>query len=176
MFILAGYWRAMTSSFSSHMARGLNGRGFAIAGRCFTITVTSHDLYPNVPIADIVEQIRGACAFIWRRFDRRLLICGHSAGGQLAAAMVTTDWSPLSPRAPADLVPAGFAVSGLFDLTPLIGLPINEDAWLDAEAARRLSPLFWSTRCWCALRPDRLDRGNERHLYQTGKQDCPVTG
>jgi hypothetical protein len=25
------------------------------------------------------------------------------------------------------------------------------------------------------LRPNALDRGNERHLYQMGKQDCPVT-
>jgi hypothetical protein len=31
MFIHGGYWRAMDPSFHSHMARGLNERGFAVA-------------------------------------------------------------------------------------------------------------------------------------------------
>ena len=48
-----------------------------------------------------------------------MLVTGHSAGGQLAAAMVATDWHALYPKAPADLVPAGYAISGVFDLTPL---------------------------------------------------------
>jgi arylformamidase len=37
----------------------------------------------------------------------------------------------------------GYAVSGLFDLTPLMGLPINQDLRLSADDARNLSPLFW---------------------------------
>jgi arylformamidase len=135
MFIHGGYWRAFDPSFHSHMARGLNGRGFAVA-------VAGYDLCPIVTIADIVEQIRRANVFLWLRFGRRVLVCGHSAGGQLTAAMVATDWHTLYPRAPADLVPAGFAISGVFDLTPLTGFTINQDLRLDAEAARRLSPLF----------------------------------
>src|SRR5208283_1103553 len=31
MFVHGGYWRAMDPSFHSHMARGLNGRGVAVA-------------------------------------------------------------------------------------------------------------------------------------------------
>ena len=136
MFIHGGYWRAMDPSFHSHMARGLNERGFAVA-------VVGYDLCPIVTVADIVEQIRRACVFLWQRFGRRVLVCGHSAGGQLTAAMVATEWHALSPRAPADLVPAGYAISGVFDLTPLTGLTINQDLRLDADAARHLSPLFW---------------------------------
>jgi arylformamidase len=118
------------------MARGLNGRGTAVA-------VVGYDLCPVVTIADIVEQIRRACVFLWLRFGRRMLVSGHSAGGQLTAAMVATDWNALYPKAPADLVPIGYAISGVFDLTPLTGLAMNQDLRLDAEAARRLSPLFW---------------------------------
>lgn len=136
MFIHGGYWRAMDPSFHSHMARGLNGRGFAVA-------VAGYDLCPIVTIADIVEQIRRACVFLWQRFGRRVLACGHSAGGQLTAAMVATDWHALYPKAPADLVPVGFAISGIFDLTPLTDFAINQDLRLDADMARRLSPLFW---------------------------------
>jgi arylformamidase len=93
--------------------------------------VVGYDLCPIVTIADIVEQIRRACVFLWLRFGRRLLVSGHSAGGQLAAAMVATDWPSLYPKAPADLVPAGYAISGVFDLTPLTGLSMNQDLRLD---------------------------------------------
>jgi arylformamidase len=136
LFIHGGYWRAFDPSSSSHMARGLNAHGMAVA-------VVGYDLCPIVTIGDIIEQIRRACIFLWQRFGRRMLVSGHSAGGQLAAAMVATDWPALYPKAPADLVPAGYAISGVFDLTPLVGLSMNQDLRLDAEAARLVSPLFW---------------------------------
>ena len=136
LFIHGGYWRAFDPSSSSHMAGGLNSRGIAVA-------VVGYDLCPIVTVADIIEEMRRACAFLWRRYGRRMLVCGHSAGGHLAAAMVATDWHALYPKAPPDLVPAGYAISGVFDLTPLVGVGINQDLRLDAEAARRVSPLFW---------------------------------
>jgi arylformamidase len=64
--------------------------------------------------------------------------------------MVATDWPALYPKAPADLVPAGYSVSGVFDLAPLIGIGINQDLKLDAAAARDVSPLFWP------VKPDRI--------------------
>ncbi len=136
LFIHGGYWRTFDPSSYSQMARGLNGRGIAVA-------VVGYDLCPTVTIADIVEQIRRACVFLWLRFGRRLLVSGHSAGGHLAAAMVATDWHSLYPKAPADLVPAGYAISGVFDLTPLTGLSMNQDLRLGTDEARRVSPLFW---------------------------------
>ena len=97
----------------SHMSAGLNSRGIAVA-------VAGYDLCPQVTIAQIVDQIRTACLFLWRRFGQRLMVYGHSAGGHLAACMVATDWKRLDPKAPRDLVPAGHSVSGLFDLKPLV--------------------------------------------------------
>jgi arylformamidase len=136
MFIHGGYWRAMDPSFHSHMARGLNERGLAVA-------VVGYDLCPMVTIADIIEQIRYACLFLWQRFERRLLVTGHSAGGHLAAAMVATDWQKLWPKVPGDLVPAGYAISGVFDLGPLVKTSMNQDFRLDDEEARRISPIAW---------------------------------
>ncbi len=136
LFIHGGYWRAFDPSFHSHHARGLNARGLAVA-------VIGYDLCPIVTIGDIVEQIRRACVFLWARFGHRMIVTGHSAGGHLAAAMVATDWQALYPKAPPDLVPAGYAISGLFDLTPLTGFAANQDLRLSAEDARRLSPMFW---------------------------------
>jgi arylformamidase len=57
--------------------------------------------------------------------------------------MVATDWQALYPKAPRDLVPAAYSISGLFDLTPLVGLAMAQDLRLDEAEARRVSPLFW---------------------------------
>ncbi len=136
LFIHGGWWRSLDPSMFSQMARGPNARGVAVA-------VVGYDLCPNVTIADIVEQMRRACAFLWQRLGRRIFACGHSAGGHLAACLVATDWAALYPKAPADLVPAGYAISGVFDLAPLLDITPNQDLRLDAETARQLSPAFW---------------------------------
>src|SRR6266851_2195116 len=95
LFIHGGYWRSLDPSLFSHMARGLNARGI-------TVAVAGYDLCPIVSIADIIEQMRRACLFLWQRLGRPMFVIGHSAGGHLAAAMVGTDWPSLYPKVPAD--------------------------------------------------------------------------
>jgi arylformamidase len=136
LFIHGGYWRSLDPSIFSQMARGLNARGVAVA-------VVGYDLCPEVTITEIIEQIRHACLFLWLRTGRRMMIYGHSAGGHLAGAMVATGWQALYPKAPADLVPAAYSISGLFDLTPLLHVAMAQDLRLDEAEARQVSPLFW---------------------------------
>jgi arylformamidase len=136
LFIHGGYWRSLEPASFSHMSAGLNARGVAVA-------VAGYDLCPQVTIAQIVEEIRTACLFLWRRFGQRLMVYGHSAGGHLAACMVATDWRKLDPKAPADLVPAGYSISGLFDLKPLVQTSMNADFKLNEAAAAAVSPLWW---------------------------------
>ena len=136
IFIHGGWWRSLDCSMFSQMARGPNGRGVSVA-------VAGYDLCPNVSVAEIIAQMHRACGFLWQRFGRRMTVYGHSAGGHLAAALVATDWRALYPKAPADLVPAGYAISGVFDLAPLTGISVNADLRLDAAEARKVSPLFW---------------------------------
>jgi arylformamidase len=136
LFVHGGYWRSLDPSMFSHMARGLNAHGVAVA-------VVGYDLCPEVTIAEIIDQIRRACLFLWLRTGQRMMIYGHSAGGHLAGAMVATDWQALYPKAPPDLVPAAYSISGLFDLAPLVGLAMAQDLRLDEAEARRVSPLFW---------------------------------
>jgi arylformamidase len=136
LFVHGGYWRSLEHSTFSHVAAGLNARGIAVA-------VAGYDLCPQVTIAQIVEQIRTACLFLWRRFGQRIMVYGHSAGGHLAACMVATDWKSLDPKAPADLVPAGYSISGVFDLKPLVATAMNADLRLNEPAAAQVSPLWW---------------------------------
>ncbi len=136
LFVHGGYWRSLDPSVFSQMARGLNAHGVAVA-------VAGYDLCPQVTIAEIIEQIRHACLFLWLRLERRIMVYGHSAGGHLAAAMVATDWQALYPKAPASLVAAAYSISGLFDLAPLQQTAMAEDLRLKETDMRAVSPLFW---------------------------------
>lgn len=135
MFIHGGYWQALDRSFCSHFAAGLLARGVAVA-------LPSYDLAPTVPLARIAEQMRAAAAMLFRRTGRRPLPVGHSAGGQLAALLLATDWRGLDPALPADLTPAALPISGVFELEPLLPTSIATALRLTPAEARRLSPRF----------------------------------
>jgi arylformamidase len=136
LFIHGGYWRSLEPSSFSQMARGMNAHGI-------TVAVSGYDLAPQISIGQIIQQTQAACLFLWKRYQRWIMVSGHSAGGHLAACMVATDWKAVNASAPADLVPVGYAISGLFDLAPLLHLATNADFKLDAAEAQRISPLFW---------------------------------
>ena len=125
LFIHGGWWRAMERETFSHVARGLNGHGIAVA-------VTGYDLCPDVTIGEIVEQMRRAVGMLVGQSGRRVTVFGHSAGGHLAAVLAS---------AMPDHVAAGYGISGVFDLAPLTGVAMNADLKLDADTARALSPV-----------------------------------
>ena len=137
LFIHGGWWRSLEPSMFSQLAAGPNARGISVA-------VTGYELCPNCSIASIIEQMRNACLWLWRRYRKRIFVYGHSAGGHLAACMLGQDWTAFASDAPADLVPAAYAISGVFDLSPLLHVSQNADLRLDAAEARRVSPLFWT--------------------------------
>ncbi len=136
MFIHGGWWRSLEPSMFAQKARGLNACGI-------TVAMAGYDLCPSCSIATIIEQMRSACLWLWRRRRQRIFIYAHSAGGHLAACMLAQDWKTFASDAPADLVPAAYAISGVFDLAPLLHVSQNADLRLDEEEARRVSPLHW---------------------------------
>lgn len=134
VFIHGGYWQALDASFFSHLSRGLATHGISVA-------MPSYDLCPQVSVADIVAQMRAAVREL-AKLGRPLVISGHSAGGHLAACMLATDWTALDPALPKETVRAAYAISGLFDLPPLVPTSINKALQLDEASARAVSPLF----------------------------------
>jgi arylformamidase len=136
LFIHGGWWRTLSPKSFSQMARGANAHGVSIA-------VVGYDLCPQCGIGDIVDQMRAACLFLWRKHRKRITVYGHSAGGHLSACMLATDWSTLSPGAPQHLVPAAYAISGVYDLAPLTKISVNQDLRLTDVTAHELSPLYW---------------------------------
>jgi arylformamidase len=136
LFIHGGWWRSLEPSMFSQLAKGPNARGV-------TVAVAGYDFCPACSIADIIEQMRAACLWLWRKERKRILVYGHSAGGHLAACLLAQEWTAFASDAPNDLVSAGYAISGVFDLLPLVHVSQNQDLQLDAAEARRVSPLFW---------------------------------
>ena len=136
VFIHGGYWQAFDGSAFSHLAGGLNAHGIGVA-------IPSYDLCPAVTIDEIIGEIRLATRDL-ARLGRSIVISGHSAGGHLAACMLATDWPAYDASLPRDLVTAAYAISGLFDLEPLVVTSINNALRLDLGTARAASPLFWT--------------------------------
>jgi len=126
VFIHGGFWRAMDKSVFSYLAEGLVEGGALVA-------IVNYRLCPTVSIAEIVRQIRDACEWLWRNCSKyggnpgSMHVSGHSAGGHLTAMMMATDWPSLSPDLPLNLIKSGVAVSGLFDLEPMLYIPLNDD-------------------------------------------------
>ena len=136
LFIHGGYWQALDPSYFSHMARGLNQRGVPVA-------VAGYDLCPQVELGHIVWELQQAAAAIWRRYNLPVVAAGHSAGGQLSACLLATDWGNVDPELPDQIVPAAYGISGLYNLKPLTETSINKALGLTREGAELESPLFW---------------------------------
>lgn len=137
VFIHGGYWRGLDRTPFSHMARGPNAHGV-------TVAVPSYRLCPHVTLAELVDDLRQSVRFLSQRFKRPMAVTGHSAGGHLTACMLGTDWPAYDASLPARLTPAGYAISGLFDLEVMVKTSINQDLKLAADEARCLSPAFWT--------------------------------
>src|SRR6195952_1929587 len=135
VFIHGGYWQALDGSFFSHLAGGLNAHGIDVA-------IPSYDLCPGVTVDQIIQQMRTATREL-ARLDRPLVVSGHSAGGHRAACLLATDWPAIDASLPANLIIAAYAISGLFDLVPLVGTSINSALHLDVASAQAASPSFW---------------------------------
>jgi arylformamidase len=136
LFIHGGWWRTLHPREFSQLAGGPNAHGV-------TVAMAGYDLCPHVSIATITGQMRAACLFLWRKYHQRIMVFGHSAGGHLAACMLATEWKALDATAPNDLVPAAYAISGVFDLLPLTQITPNADLKLDDASARACSPILW---------------------------------
>lgn len=135
VYIHGGYWQLGSRQDTAFVARAFNAAGIDIA-------LPSYSLCPAVTVAQIIDELRSCLAALWTATGKRPVVAGHSAGGHLAAAMLATDWSQ-RPGVPPDLVRAGFSISGVFELAPLIPTTMNAALRLDPETAAEASPLLW---------------------------------
>jgi arylformamidase len=144
MFIHGGYWRAMDKKDHSFLAPSWVDAGVSLA-------VVNYDLCPRVSIEQIVQQMLRASRWLWLHAEDygmdqdRLYVGGHSAGGHLTAMLMCALYPVLDRALPRDLWKGGLAISGVYDLRPLIQVDfLQQDLRLDEASARKASPAFMS--------------------------------
>ena len=142
MYIHGGYWRSLDKKRFSFVAPALVKAGIAVA-------IPNYALCPVVQVEGIVMQMVQACAWLYRNGANfgapahRLFVCGHSAGGHLAAMMLCCQWPQYAPDLPKKVVSSALSISGLYDLTEIVKVPsINNDVRLTVKSAKKVSPAF----------------------------------
>jgi arylformamidase len=136
VFVHGGYWHRLDKADFSFVARAFPDAA---------TVVVNYALVPSVDLDELVRQVRASIAWVHanaRTFGgdpERITVSGHSAGGHLVAMLVATEWGKLG--APAGVVKAGCAISGLYDLEPIRLCYLNDVLALTPESARRNSPV-----------------------------------
>ncbi|MBP0491184.1 alpha/beta hydrolase [Roseomonas sp. SG15] len=130
----AGYWQSRDKVQFRFLAPLLVARGLDVA-------MVNYPLCPDVTLPALLESTRRAVPAVLARAaslgrgGAALVAAGHSAGGQIVAGLALHNWGGASPIA------AVAGLSGVYDLEPLVGTPLNDRLRLDVETARALSPV-----------------------------------
>ncbi|MFT3718442.1 alpha/beta hydrolase [Pseudorhodoferax sp.] len=139
LFLHGGYWRARAARDFHGVALGPYALG------CTTVLV-DHALCPSVTLDEVVRQVRAAAAWTLRHIaghggdPRRIVIGGHSAGGQLGAMLLATRWRE-DYGLPDDPFAGAVLVSGVYDIAPLRYSYLQPAIQLDEGCVQRCSPL-----------------------------------
>jgi arylformamidase len=143
VFIHGGYWRSLDKSQHSFLAASYNAAGALVV-------VPNYALAPAVTVEHIALQLTRALAWVWHHAAEhggdpsRIALAGHSAGGHLAAMLLSCRWKDVDPLMPAHPLHGALSVSGLYDLEPLRLVPsLQADLQLTPAAVKRLSPAFF---------------------------------
>lgn len=142
-FIHGGWWRALDKADHSFVAPSFVADGV-------TVVVPNYALAPAVSVEHITLQMTRALAWTWRHVAEhggdpsRIVVAGHSAGGHLAAMMLSCRWKQVGDDLPAQLVGGALGISGVYDLEPLRQSPyLQQDLQLTPASVRHLSPAFF---------------------------------
>ncbi len=143
VFIHGGYWRSSDKSMHGFIAPSFTADGALVM-------MPNYALCPAVGIEHIALQMTRCLAWVHRHAaiyggdPSRIAVVGHSAGGHLAAMLLSCRWKEVDPALPAQPIVGALAISGVFDLEPLRHAPfLKDDVRLTPASVKRLSPAFF---------------------------------
>lgn len=150
VFIHGGYWQMLDKRIFHFVAGALHAYGV-------TTVLINYPLAPGASMDEIVVACREAITWIYRNISRfngdpgQLYVTGHSAGGHLAAMLLTTNWKLLNDDLPRGLLKGSCMISGLFNLVPIQQSYLNQVLKMDLETANRNSPVRLEPKNFCPL-------------------------
>ena len=139
LFLHGGYWRRFSARDFSFIAPALVKAGVSVA-------IMNYALCPEVTLNEIVRQTRSAIFWLKENGSNydvdstSLTISGHSAGAHLLTMALSTNWEK-SFGLKQEVITGACAISGIYDLTPLLYSylqPQIQLSWADVE---HLSPI-----------------------------------
>ncbi|MCP5515406.1 MAG: alpha/beta hydrolase [Spirochaetales bacterium] len=140
-FIHGGYWRGLDKGDFSFLAPPFTESGAAVF-------MPNYALAPSVSIAQITDQVAGALEWTYLNAGEygcnpdRIFIAGHSAGAHLAVMMMTSGRKSGRGIPLSQIVKGCAAVSGIYDLSPLVYTGfLKDDLKLDEKTAAEVSPV-----------------------------------
>lgn len=161
VFIHGGYWHALDKRDFSYIAAGLVPHGI-------TAVVINYPLLPTVCMEAQVAACRRALRWVYDHIEEyggnpeRISISGHSAGGHLAA-MLLTDAGPEGAHSQAPRLEHACLISGIYDLEPIRNCFVNDVLGLSADEAGRYSPVRLRRAAGCPITV--AVGGDEGHEY-----------
>ncbi len=140
VFFHGGTWRSNRSEQYAYIAEPYVRAGANVVVPDFSPV---HEIEGGLAV--LVDQVRRSVAWTFEHAagiggdPSRIHVLGHSSGGHLAGAVLTTDWMG-DYGLPNDVVRGGVCVSGMFDLEPVRLSWRNAYLHLDEASVRALSP------------------------------------
>lgn len=142
IFIHGGYWRSLDKADHSFIAPAFTQQGVCVV-------VPNYALCPAATLPEIVLQLVQSVAWVYHNIhlyggDRnRITVAGHSAGGHLAAMMLSCLWPTFDPDLPVDVVKNALAISGLYELDSVMHSPyLQETLHLNSAQVALASPAW----------------------------------
>ena len=124
-FFHAGYWQGRDKDMFLFLAEPFVHAGIGWAA-------VNYPICPDVSFDTLVDAAKAAMPAVRAHAGpSHLVAAGHSAGGHIATELGLSG-----------LADAVVALSGVYDLTPLLETPLNDALRLGSASAHRHSPLF----------------------------------
>jgi arylformamidase len=130
IFFHGGFWQMRSKADFAFLAESFLGQGISVA-------MVGYPLGPEATMDEIVADAHAAVRYLAAQLPSlggdpaRVVVSGWSSGGHLATSVLDEP----SLR-------GGVAVSGLYDLAPLVKSYVNDKLHMDEAAARRNSPML----------------------------------
>ena len=168
VWIHGGYWRALSKEHYTTIVPPLLAAGAAVV-------LVGYDLCPAVTLLELLAQTRDALHWVrahaaeMRGDPDRLILAGNSAGAHICAMALQHDWPEESGT--ADAIRAAALITGIYDLSPVPRIPVQQEVQLTADDVKRLSPMHLpvrsAARCLVAAGSDEpnmwIDQSRDYH-------------
>jgi arylformamidase len=177
IFIHGGYWQKFDKANFQFIAK-------AFYTHNITTVIINYPLGPSAPVDEIVASCIDAVRWLYNNVEAyngdptQLYIAGHSAGAQLAAMVLATNWKQFDLA--GDVIKGACVISGIFNLIPIRLSYLNQSLRMDTTAALRNSPVQLVPSVLCPLTivvgsnetDEFLDQSRE--LYNCWKENIPA--